>query len=360
MARLMARSAKLRGIVVVVAAGGLVAASAVIAGVARSSPSLPAIGPQQLVSNMIRVAATDPSLSGTVTAHLGLGLPDLPNEGSGTVTGPAAILDSLSGDHRLRVWHSHDGVRVSDLLPGGERSLVVSRTQAWLWDSTTMTAVRLGAGADPGAEAAARTAASLVDPVALSRQALQAIDPSTRVTVGGTVSVAGRDAYVLTFTPRTDATLVGRVEIYVDASRWLPLGGAVFARGSTTAAVSAKFTDVSFGAIDPSVYRFTPPQGAKVVGPRGGTHATGASTSTMSPPDVRVFGKGWATIIAVRGPSLDQLQQQLSGAEFDPMSLLPFSGALFSVRLAGSGDHTWLLFGAVPQSALQRAAAELS
>jgi hypothetical protein len=77
----------------------------VIAGVARSSPSLPAIAPQQLVSNMIRVAATDPSLSGTVTAHLGLGLPDLPHEGSGAVTGPAAILDALSGDHRLRVWH---------------------------------------------------------------------------------------------------------------------------------------------------------------------------------------------------------------------------------------------------------------
>jgi outer membrane lipoprotein-sorting protein len=360
MARLIARSARFRGIVVVVAAGTLVAASAAIAGVARSSPSLPAVGPQQLVANMIRVAATDPSVSGTLTAHLGLGLPDLPDEGAGAVSGPAAILDSLSGDHRLRVWHSRDGARISDLLPTGERSIVVSRTQAWLWDSTTMTAVRLGAGADPGAEAAARTAASLIDPVALSRRALQAIDPSTRVTIGGTTSVAGRDAYVLTLTPRTDATLVGRVELYVDASRWLPLGGAVFARGSTTAAVSAKFTEVSFGAVDPAVFDFTPPSGSNVVGPRGATHRTGAYTSTMSPPDVRVLGKGWATIVAVPAPSIADFGQRGQDAQFDPMSLLPFSGTLFSVRLAGSGDHAWLLFGAVPQSALQRAATELS
>jgi outer membrane lipoprotein-sorting protein len=377
MAGLIARSARLRGVAVVVAAAGLVAASAALAGVARSSPSLPAMTPERLVANMIRVAATDPSVSGTLSAHLGLGLPDLPDEGPRAVSGPASILDSLSGDHRLRVWHSDDGARLSDLLPTGERSIVVSRTQAWLWDSTTMTAVRLGAGADPGSEAA-RTAASLIDPVSLARQALRAIDPSTVVSVSGTAAVAGHSAYVLTLTPRTDATLVGRVEISVDATRWLPLSGAIFARGASTPAVSAAFTSVSFGPVDPAVYRFTPPPGAKVVGPRTPSHVAPelgcAGTGCPAPPEgsgsygldaetdpgVRVFGTGWATVVAVRAPSIDQVQKQLEGAEFDPTSLLPFSGTLFSIRLEGSGDHEWLLFGAVPQSALQRAATELS
>jgi outer membrane lipoprotein-sorting protein len=377
MAGLIARSARLRGVAVVVAAAGLVAASAALAGVARSSPSLPAMTPERLVANMIRVAATDPSVSGTLSAHLGLGLPDLPDEGPRAVSGPASILDSLSGDHRLRVWHSDDGARLSDLLPTGERSIVVSRTQAWLWDSTTMTAVRLGAGADPGSEAA-RTAASLIDPVSLARQALRAIDTSTVVSVSGTAAVAGRSAYVLTLTPRTDATLVGRVEISVDAARWLPLSGAIFARGASTPAVSAAFTSVSFGPVDPAVYRFTPPPGAKVVGPRTPSHVapelgcagTGCPAPpkssgsydmhTATDPGVRVFGTGWATVVAVRAPSIDQVQKQLEGAEFNPTSLLPFSGTLFSIRLEGSGDHGWLLFGAVPQSALQRTATELS
>jgi outer membrane lipoprotein-sorting protein len=385
---LLARSARLRGVVVVVAAGALVAASAVLAGVARSSPSLPDVTPQRLVANMIRVAATDPPLSGTLSVHLGLGFPDLPDEGSGAVSGPAAILASLTGDHRVRAWHSPDGARVSDLLPTGERSIVLSRTQAWLWDSTSMTAVRLGAGADPGTEQAARTAASLVDPVALARQALAALDPSTRVTVSDTASVAGRSAYVLTLEPRTDQTLVGRVELYVDASRWLPLGGAIFARGSNTAAVSAKFTSVSFGAVDPAVFRFTPPPGATVLHPGQGS-ASGSAAPSTSPCDpmvmapcgppvgaddkakaqqrfstaeqqnVRVFGQGWATVVAVRAPSVEQLQKGLQGNGFDVTGLLPFSGTLFSARLAGSGDDTWLLFGAVPQSTLERAAAEL-
>src|SRR5262245_2878249 len=128
MARLIARSARFRGIVVVLAAGVLVASSAVLAGVARSSPSLPDVTPQQLVTNVVHAAAADPPISGTMTAHLGLGFPDLPDEGPSAPTGPAAILASLSGDHRLRVWHSRDGARLSDLLPTGERSIVVSRT----------------------------------------------------------------------------------------------------------------------------------------------------------------------------------------------------------------------------------------
>ena len=188
-----------------------------------------------------------------------------------------AIVASLSGDHRLHVWHSRDGARLSDLLPTAERSIIVSRTQAWLWDSSSMTAVRLGTGIDPAAAAAAQKAASMIDPVELAQQALAAIDPSTRATVAGSTTVAGRDAYVLSLEPRTSATLVGRVELYVDASRWLPLGGAVFARGASSPALSARFTTVSFGSIDPAVYRFTPPPGAKIVTPRGLMHGAAGS-----------------------------------------------------------------------------------
>ena len=130
---------------------------------------------------------------------------------------------------------------------------------------------------------------------------------------------------------------------------------------------------MSFGAVDPAVYRFTPPTGAKVVGPRpwacraaarlrrtGARDPPGSASHDGADPNVRVFGKGWATIVAVRTPSVDQLRQRLEAASSTRRRLLPFSGTLFSVRLAGSGDHAWLLFGAVPQSALQRAATELS
>ena len=386
MARL-ARSPRLRGLSVIVAAGILLVTTAALAGAARSSPELPAVSAERLVANTIRAVSANPPISGSMTAHFDIGLPDFPDEGPATPTGPAALLASLSGDHRLRVWHSRDGVRLSDLLPTAERSIIVSRTQAWLWDSSSMTAVRLGAGADPGTEAAARTAASMLDPEQLAQRALAAIDPTTRVTVAGSTSVAGREAYVLSLEPRTSATLVGRIELYVDASRWLPLGGAVFARGASSPALSAKFTSVSFGAIDPAVYRFTPPPGAKVVSPHGLLSGIGGGCvgvkcpmppepptanggyvpapgarlgPQLSPSDVRTFGTGWATVVAVRAPTLQQLEQAGAGAGLAAVPrLLPFSGPLFSISLVPSGAHAWLLFGSVPQSALEHAAADL-
>jgi outer membrane lipoprotein-sorting protein len=382
MAHLIARSARLRGVAVIVAAAALVAASSAIGSVARSSPRLPGVTPERVVTEMIRAIARDPAVSGAVAAHLDLGLPDLPDEGAAAATGPAALLDSLSGDHRLRVWHSRDGSRLSDLVSAGERSIVVSRTQAWLWDSTTMTAVRLGAGAEPGAEAA-RAAASLIDPVELARRALQALDASTEVSVSGTLSVAGRDAYVLTLRPRTSATLVGRVALFVDAKRWLPLGGAIYTRGATGPAVSVRFTSVSFGDVDPAVYRFQAPPGAKVITPKAtpaaGTQgecapwmdcpvsaASGPLASreqggneAAGPSDIRVFGRGWAAILAVRVPSPGALRRATAGSELDPLSFLPFSGTLFSVNLVDRADHGWLTFGAVPKAALERVSAEL-
>ena len=112
MARLIAHSARFRGVAVVVIAGMLAAGSAAIAGAARSAPRLPSITPQVLLANLIGSVARDPAISGNVTANVDLGLPSIPNEGSGAATGPAAILASLSGDQRLRVWHSRDGARL--------------------------------------------------------------------------------------------------------------------------------------------------------------------------------------------------------------------------------------------------------
>jgi hypothetical protein len=436
----IARSARLRGVVVLVTAAVLLTGFAVVSGRASSAPSLPAVSARQLLARAVRALSADPTISGNVAAHIDLGLPDLPDEGAAAATGPAAtLISSLSGDHRLRVWHSPDGARVSDLLPVAERSIIVSRTDAWLWDSSSMTAVHLGpfGPAAPKAASTGAAAAALVDPVAIADRTLQALSPTTTVAVSGTTSVAGRDAYVLTLEPRTAQTLVGKVEVDVDAHTWLPLRAAVFARGAAGPAVSAGFTSVGFGPIDPSIYRFTPPPGAKVITPGSAvtapaarapmapdpgyavtipntpTTASGSCSSNVPcltapapmasdpgyavttpttpttasgscPPNavcplparsrlirsrrsairesaneaVRTFGSGWATIVAYRIPSLRQLQSG-AGQGVDPLSFLPFSGPLFSVRLAVRGDHAWVLAGAVPQSSLERASAEL-
>jgi len=378
----MARSPRLRGIAVLVAAGVLVTGSALVAGAARSAPALPAVTPAALMARTLRAAAADPAVSGEVAVHVDLGLPDLGDLGATAGGGAAAVLSSLSGDHRVRVWNSADGVRVSDLLPAGERSVIVSRSAAWLWDSASMTAVHLHAPPGGSGSPGPAVPPASFDPLQLARQALAAVAPSTKVFVSGTTTVAGRDAYVFRIEPRTSATLIGHVDLYMDAARWVPLGGAVYARGAGSPALSARFTSVSFGPIDPAVYAFTPPPGARVITPparrpappqmgmangclpvlAGCGHGTASSRAALiagrrSP--VRVIGSGWSAVAAVRVDSIQSLRAALSGTGLDPASLLPFSGPLFSARLATRGGVTWLLAGAVPQAALERAAAEL-
>ena len=384
----MARTPRLRGLAVLVAAAVLVTGSALLAGAARSSPALPPTTPDALIAHTLRAVAAHPTVSGEVAVHVDLGLPSIPDVGVGS--GAAGeLIASLSGDHRVRVWHSPDGVRISDLLPTGERSLIASKTDLWLWDSSSMTAVH--AKVPAGAQRVSRQIAvgaltSGVDPLQLARRALAALDPTTKVFVSGTISVAGRSAYVLSIEPRTDQTLIGRVDLYVDAARWLPLGGAIYARGAGSPAVSAKYTSVSYAPIAPDVFAFTPPAGARVVtipttpSPSLPKTGTGWSMPNDCPPamsgcnggvtqarlhaleqrsPVQVVGSGWTAVVAVDVQSVSTLQSALAKAGLDPQSLLPFSGPLFSVRLVEHAGRAWLLAGAVPPSALERAAAEL-
>jgi hypothetical protein len=360
----MARPGRTRSLAVVLAASAVAAGGLwTLTAAAQSPPSLPAVAPDQLVASVVRTMGTDPNVSGSVDVHVDLGVPHVV---TGALSGQADGVASLLGDHRLRVWSSREGLRISDLLPLGERSVVVDRAngEGWAWDWNSFTAVRLGpvtAMGPSGASDELPPPFDLLDPLSLARRSLDALTPTTSVTVEATARVAGRAVYVLTLRPRTADTLVGRIELSVDAERRIPLRIAVFPRGADTAAVSAGFTSVSFGPVDPSVYSFVPPAGAKVERLRdlmakgghfgGGEWATNGTTEVAGldglGPYAQTFGSGWATVFAVRVPALPA-----SSSGFDPSSLLPFSGNLFSIRLVERPDHAWLIYGAVPQSAL--------
>ena len=352
----------------------LVGVAASVAARPSSAPALAPISTERLIASTLRALAQDPPVSGRLAAHLDLGLPAIPHEGPASVaSGPAGILASLTGNHRLRVWTSADGFRLADLLQGSERAIFISRTDAWAWDFDSFTAFHLGSprGGHGSEHRGDGTGLELVDPMALTRKALGAVTPSTRVSVAGTIRVAGRDAYLLALEPRTAATLVGRIEVAVDAERRLPLRVAVIPGNRSAAAISVAFTSISFAAIDPSVYRFTPPPGAKVVeashelggeragkgqGIRGSARDEyGLGRNAETGP--RFFGQDWTTIVALRTPSLATLRGATS--EFDATSLLPLSGPLLSIRLVDRGGHTWLVYGLAPQSALAAAAREL-
>jgi hypothetical protein len=245
-----------------------------------------------------------------------------------------------------------------------ERDIYFGRSGAWTWDFRTLTATRL-------APAGVRTGLFPLDLLVRPSDfegLLRGLQPTTRVLIDGGVRVAGRAAYRLALEPRTSETLVGRIEIDVDAEHRLPLAVRVFPWGSSSPALSVGFASVSFDDIDPHMFDFVPPPGATVrrldsgaglLALVGGT-VGGISSSDLVPgiapgaSSVRSFGHDWASVVAVHvTPSVQQTSLGYL------RRFLPLSAPLVSARLVDRANGQWLLVGFVPQSALRRIQAEL-
>lgn len=335
---------------------------------ADPNPSLPAIAADELLGSSIVALASPSSISGEVRTRLDLGLPALPSGLGGGATGSVT---SILGAQRFKIWHAPDGLRVAHLMDLSEQTLVANRTEAWLWDSDGMTAehvvyadvaaaARSGGGAAPWfarmapgtTDAHAADAMKiLADPTALARKVLDGLAPYAGVAVDGTARVAGRPAYELVLTPRSPLTLIGRVTLAIDAETRLPLRVQVFAKGAAEASVEAGFTSVSFDAIDPSTFTFTPPPGATVTTPDLPSRAGDMPSEHHAVPTMRTFGSGFDARVAI------QIDGRLPR---ETSALLPYGGPLFSVLAVDAGGHTWLLVGFVGLDTLQADAATLA
>jgi hypothetical protein len=260
-----------------VAVVGIVVAATAVA--SASEPSLPARTPIQLLTEVQQAAARPLSpQTATIQETANLGIPALPQVGgiSGEA-GPDSTVNLLAGTTTVDVWYLNPAhLRIAEPTQMGESDLRLDGTRLWLWDSKTQTAthvllpaqvthgsqkVRSKAGR-PGGSPGPRVA--LASPAALARQLLANLSPTTSVTVGPNVTVAGRSAYQLVIAPKTSGSLIGQVVIAIDASSHLPLRVQVFARGSSDPAFQLGYTALSYGAPAASNFTFTPPPGAKV------------------------------------------------------------------------------------------------
>jgi outer membrane lipoprotein-sorting protein len=284
----------------------VVAAAVTIPVVASASPSLPDKSAAQLLVDVSRSAETP--LSGTVVETARLGLPALPDVG-GTAISPTAL---LAGSHTARVWY--DGAtkaRVALVGNLAETDLVRNGRDVWLWTSGKNTAQHVQLPAESAHRAGSSPSPSPAEsltPQQAATQALAAVDPTTKVTVDGTASVAGRSAYELVLAPKDARSLVGDVRIAVDAKTSVPLRVQVHASGATgRPAFETAFTSVSFAKPSASVFRFSPPPGAKVTTarpPSTSKDLTDTARTAQADAAPKVIGKGWTAVVELSGVSL--------------------------------------------------------
>ena len=318
--------------------GGIAAAIAVasVATTAAANASgQPKLGAKTAAELLVAVENASPAgLSGTVVETAKLGLPDI----SGLVgsTGSGISLATLvTGSNTMNVWYAgKDRQRFALLGQLSEDDLIHNGTDLWSYDSSTRTVTHKTLAPDASdkvGSSIANTAPSL-DPQTAAEEALAAIDPTTAVVVDRTARVAGRAAYQLQLSPKDTRSLIGSVQIAIDASTSVPLRVQVFAKDATSPAFQVGFTSVSFNVPNASVFEFVPPAGANVeqdtapfgdslndsvfggssvvvrqrvngknIDPKGtlDTPAPPVPTNLDSPRKVTTLGKGWTEVIKI-------------------------------------------------------------
>jgi outer membrane lipoprotein-sorting protein len=317
---------------------------------AGAASDLPTKTPEevlQLVSKSHDLAG----FSGTVEQVSNLGLPTLP--ATGTEADAASAISLLTGTHTARVFEAGAGERRVQVLDRmSERDVVRNGSDVWFWDAKKNVATHV---AVPQRAADSADSSDVSSPADAARRALDAIDSSTQVAVDGGASVAGRDAYRLVLTPRSDGTTVGSVVIAVDGVTGLPLSVEVIARGATSPAFSVAFTEIDLTKPADSVFDFRPPTGATV---KQQALPERHEASGTKPSGAKVTGSGWDAVVSVPAGgsaaaqvATDPLGGQLTKA-VDGGRVL--STTLVNVLLTDDGR---VLAGAVPVSRLQAVAA---
>jgi outer membrane lipoprotein-sorting protein len=258
-----------------------------------SSESLPQTTPAALIA-AVQHSHVD-GFSGTVVSNLSLGLPDLPSVPgeAGQDTSFGAL---LSGSHTMQVWYGgFDRQRVALLGATDETDVFRNGRHVWQWSSSDGVAVHtlLPARAERRLEPLIDGSAT---PAELARRALDAMSPSTEVSVDQGHTVADRSAYELVLTPRSHETKIGSVHISVDGATKVPLGVQVYPRGSASAAIDIAFTSIHFGPQADRNFVFSPPPNAQVREPAI-RHSTSGHASA---PVVTHSGSGWTAVVGVK------------------------------------------------------------
>lgn len=243
--------------VAVVAIGGVIGGLQIPT--AQASPSLPPRTPGQLLVDVSQDQKLPP-LTGTVVETTSLGLPQLPQAGN-----PTSLSSLLTGSHTVKVYYQ-DGqhFRLSVPQTMSESDVIRNGNSVWLWESSQNSVTEFTA--PPNAHAAQKKLPT--GPVLTPQQAadtiLKAVGKTTTVGVQSNVMIAGEPAYQLTLAPKDHRSLIGQVQIAVDAKYGIPLRVQVFAKDAKSPAFQVGYTALSFTAPAAANLAFTPPPGTKV------------------------------------------------------------------------------------------------
>src|SRR5918995_843568 len=164
-----------------------------------------------------------------------------------------------SGPRTARVWRGGpDKLRAELQGENGDRVLVRNGDQLSVYDGTSNT-LKIGEKPEAAPDGLPGASPEEID------ELLAEIAPSSKLTTGAPVEVAGRWAYPLTLEPKDkSATLVERAETLVDAEAFVPLLLELYAEGNPEPVARYEAQDFQVGPVPDARFEFETPPGATV------------------------------------------------------------------------------------------------
>jgi hypothetical protein len=169
------------------------------------------------------------------------------------------ILQGATG----RLWLSKDQLRLELQSDNGDAQVLVNKNAFWISDPASHTLYEGTLPADKSDKS--DKADTGVPTVAQIQTRLNRLMQSVDTSGAQPTDVAGQAAYRVSISPKHSAGLLGSAQLAWDAVRGVPLEIGIYARGNTTPVLDLKATNISYGAVAPSVFAINPPSGEKVV-----------------------------------------------------------------------------------------------
>jgi outer membrane lipoprotein-sorting protein len=343
-----------------VVVGVVVAGVAIESSGASAAPRLAPRSTAQLLTAVARTSTT--ALTGTISETAAFGLPSLPGDAQ---SASLSWQTFLTGTHSVRVWV--DGPRKQRLAVIGELSeadLVHNGRDLWTYTSDSNTASHTVLPARSRAHDVTGDRGIMTTPSAAVAQVLKRISPTTSVTLGPNVTVAGWPAYTLVVAPRDPHSTIRKVTIAIDSARYVPLRVEVYG-SSATPAIDVGFSQVTFTRPAGSTFDFKIPAAAAVTRHPFSGNAPGTDHAVPMPrvphstrgAHPSVHGAGWTSVVelhnlAAAGGAAGLLQQFTAPVGTSGMRLL--HTALINAVVTQDGRA---FIGAVRPAALEHIAA---
>ena len=393
-----------RPLMLVLGVAAVLAVAGLLAGL-RSMAALAApeeISNAELLSRVARAPESAADFGATLTVEQSL-VPAGLLEAAGGEGGVAA-----SGPQSARVWYGGpDRFRAELQGENSDKVFVQNGEKVWAYDGATNT---LKTGDRPRESRASEPQEETPPSPADVDRMLAELAPTSELSQGTPVRYAGREAYVLTISPKDEAsTLVERGRALIDSETYLPLQLSLYAESSPDPVFSWSVSGLDVGPVPAERFDFQTPPGAKVVpldegedrrhqegdagtkprevetmaeaqrlvgfeileltDPPGGRELTGVYLKG-SDGVVLAYGSGWGTVVLAQAPGQTGATVPQAGAAESDLALpkVDLGGGVEATELStpvgsalrwSAGGVSYVLAGSVPAGELERAAREL-